>query len=57
MSTGLISIKYRMKKNEDIDTIKPISTPKPGSYRYFVRGKNHKPQQVQLKQFQFFFNM
>jgi hypothetical protein len=45
MSDGLLSIKHRTQSTEERETAVK-STPRPGSYRYFVRGKNQKPEQV-----------
>ncbi|CAB3984474.1 U3 small nucleolar RNA-associated 15 homolog [Paramuricea clavata] len=44
MSDGLLSIKHRTQSTEERETAVK-STPRPGSYRYFVRGKNQKPEQ------------
>ena len=46
MSDGLLSIKYRTQSIEDGKTaVESRTAPRPGSYRYFVRGKNKKPEQ------------
>jgi hypothetical protein len=46
MTDGLLSIKYRTQSTEESKAVVAASVPRPGSYRYFVRGKNHKPEQV-----------
>lgn len=47
MSDGLLSIKYRTGRKEADETLpKPKQPTRPGTYRYFVRGKNQKPEQV-----------
>lgn len=47
MSDGLLSIKYRTRSLSEGETaVQSMPVPKPGSYRYFVRGKSKKPEQV-----------
>ncbi len=47
MSDGLLSIKHRTQSAVEGETaVKSTRAPRPGSYRYFVRGKNQKPEQV-----------
>ncbi|KAJ7365692.1 snoRNA-binding rRNA-processing protein [Desmophyllum pertusum] len=44
MSNGFLSIKYRLKQDEqdEVPTVKKLTA---GTYHYFVRGKNSQPQQ------------
>ena len=49
MSNRLLSIKHRpMKLLSDAASLSapPLDTPRPGTYRYFVRGKNYHPGNV-----------
>jgi hypothetical protein len=45
MSNGFLSIKYRLKQaaEDQVPTARKLTA---GTYRYFVRGKNFQPQQV-----------
>lgn len=47
MSSGFLSIKYRLKQDLQEQTPTPRKLTA-GTYRYFVRGKNFKPQEVGL---------
>ena len=46
MADELLSIKYRRPRGTDDELAEPKQAPRPGTYRYFVRGKNQKPDQV-----------
>ncbi|XP_028406892.1 U3 small nucleolar RNA-associated protein 15 homolog [Dendronephthya gigantea] len=46
MSDGLLSIKYRTPSSEKGESaVRSMPAPRAGSYRYFLRGKNQKPEQ------------
>ncbi|EDO31974.1 predicted protein [Nematostella vectensis] len=42
MSDGLLSIKHRNNNMEETSTLPP-PRPRPGSFKYFIRGQNYKP--------------
>lgn len=45
MADGLISIKERAKKKDEERRSDDYREPRPGTYRYFVRGQSYKPQE------------
>ena len=47
MSNGFLSVKYRLKKDaeDQVPTSRKLTA---GTYHYFVRGKNFRPQEVSV---------